>query len=198
VGLYELLEAIPEVHCRFAQATYGRLPPRTRVRRLWLAAQGRRQLLGFYISTYMYPVHSARGRRQEPGPEGFIRHVPGMNPVGLGPNSNKGSVALSKLKWMVGWRNIGPRGHLLEVFRRRLRSLPPSAIAAEVFLLPAGDRSPIGLNLHQLRALAAMEMEGHRSPGATKVTMRSCFRLFLAVARSVTSPRGAASSPSRS
>ena len=52
-----------------------------------------------YIFDDMYRGFSMRAGGKEPGPEGFITF--GMNPVGIGPNSQKMINALAKLKWLV-------------------------------------------------------------------------------------------------
>ena len=117
-----------------------------------------------YIFDDMYRGSSTRAGGKEPGPEGFITF--GMNPVGIGPNSQKMIAALSKLKWLVVveiyeietatfWKAPKEYGD-----RRRLedpdRGLPASGL---------GLRRE-GRHVHELGALAAVEVEGARSARA--------------------------------
>ena len=89
-----------------------------------------------------------------------------MNPVGIGPNSEKMVAALSKLKWLVVVENYEIETATFwkapQAVRRRRR---PSQIQTEVYQLPAASFAEKDGTLHQLGALAAVEMEGARSAG---------------------------------
>ena len=127
-----------------------------------------------YIFDDMYRGSSTRVGGKEPAPEGFITF--GMNPVGIGPNSKKMIAALSKLKWMVVVENLRHRdGDVLEGpegvrHARRLqdpdRGLPASGVRVR----------REGRDVHQLGALAAVEMEGARSSRAGQGPTRRSWR----------------------
>src|SRR6202521_5486820 len=90
-----------------------------------------------FIFDDMYRGSSMRVGGKEPAPEGFITF--GMNPVGLGPNSQKMIAALSKLKWMVVVENAETETASFWKAPSEYGGAAPSQIQTEVFMLPAAS-----------------------------------------------------------
>ena len=132
-----------------------------------------------YICDDMYRGSSTRVGGKEPGPEGFITF--GMNPVSIGPNSQKWIAALSKLKWLVV-------GEIYDIETASFWNAPKeygtpdaSKIPTEVFQLPAsGFAEKDGTFTNSARWLQ-WKWKALDPPGQAKTDQEILSRIFLAV-----------------
>ena len=132
-----------------------------------------------YICDDMYRGSSMRAGGKEPAPEGFITF--GMNPVSIGPNSQKWIAALSKLKWLVV-------GEIYDIETATFWKAPKeygtpdaSKIQTEVFQLPAsGFAEKDGTFTNSARWLQ-WKWKAVDPPGSAKTDQEILARIFLAV-----------------
>ena len=116
-----------------------------------------------YIFDDMYRGQlDARGRPGA-GPGGLhhVRHEPGRP----GPNSKKMVAALSKLKWMVVVENVETETAIFWKAPKEYGGADAGADPDRGLPAPGRRLRREGRHLHQLRALAAVEVEGARSAG---------------------------------
>ncbi len=132
-----------------------------------------------YIFDDMYRGSSMRVGGKEPGPEGFITF--GMNPVGLGPNSKKMIVALSKLKWMVVVENAEIETASFWKAPEEYGGPKPKDIQTEVFLLPAANFAEKDGTFCNSARWLQWKWKALDPPGQAKPDQEIVSRIFLAV-----------------
>jgi formate dehydrogenase major subunit len=133
-----------------------------------------------YMFDDMYRGKSNRAGGEETGPEGFITF--GMNPVGIGPNSDKMIAALSKLKWMVVVENVEiETAAFWKAPKEQYGTLPASDIKTEVYLLPAsGFAEKDGTFTNSARWMQ-WKWKAIDPPGDSKTDQEIVSRILLAV-----------------
>jgi len=132
-----------------------------------------------YLFDDMYRGDSQRAGGKEPGPEGLISF--GMNPVGTGPNTGKMLGALARLKWLVVVENVETETAQFWKAPKEYGVADPSAIATEVFLLPAANFVEKDGTLTNSARWAQWKWKATRPPGAAKSDQEILARLVLAV-----------------
>jgi formate dehydrogenase major subunit len=132
-----------------------------------------------YIFDDMYRGSSMRLGGKEPGPEGLI--TAGMNPVGIGPNSQKVIAALSKLKWLVVIENYEIETATFWKAPKEYGTPDASKIQTEVFQLPAsGFAEKDGTFTNSARWMQ-WKWKALDPPGNAKTDQEILARIYLAV-----------------
>ena len=127
----------------------------------------------------MYRGSSMRAGGKEPGPEGLI--TAGMNPVGIGPNSQKVINALSKLKWLVVIENYEIETATFWKAPREYGTPDASKIQTEVYQLPAsGFAEKDGTFTNSARWMQ-WKWKAIDPPGNAKTDQEILSRIYLAV-----------------
>jgi formate dehydrogenase major subunit len=132
-----------------------------------------------YIFDDMYRGNSKRAGGQEPGPEGLITF--GMNPVGIGPNSQKMIAALSKLKWLVVGENHEIETATFWKAPKEYGTPEASKIATEVYMLPAANFAEKDGSFTNSARWIQWKWKALDPPGAVKSDQEIMARIFLAV-----------------
>lgn len=132
-----------------------------------------------YIYDDMYRGSSTRAGGKEPGPEGLVTF--GMNPVGIGPNSNKMINALAKLKWLVVVENYEIETATFWKAPKEYGGPDASKIQTEVYQLPAtGFAEKDGTFTNSARWIQ-WKWKAVDPPGNCKTDQEILSRIFLAV-----------------
>jgi formate dehydrogenase major subunit len=132
-----------------------------------------------YIFDDMYRGSATRAGGTEPSPEGFITF--GMNPVGIGPNTQKTLAALSKLKWMVVGENYEIETATFWKAPKSYNGPETSTIQTEVYQLPcSGFAEKDGTFTNSARWLQ-WKWKAVDPPGEAKTDQEVLSRIFLAV-----------------
>jgi formate dehydrogenase major subunit len=132
-----------------------------------------------YIFDDMYRGTSTRAGGTEPAPEGFITF--GMNPVGIGPNTQKTLAALSKLKWMVVGENYEIETATFWKAPKSYKGPETASIQTEVYQLPcSGFAEKDGTFTNSARWLQ-WKWKAVDPPGEAKTDQEVLARIFLAV-----------------
>jgi len=132
-----------------------------------------------YIFDDMYRGSATRSGGTEPSPEGFITF--GMNPVGIGPNTQKTLAALSKLKWMVVGENYEIETATFWKAPKSYNGPETSTIQTEVYQLPcSGFAEKDGTFTNSARWLQ-WKWKAVDPPGEAKTDQEVLSRIFLAV-----------------
>jgi formate dehydrogenase major subunit len=132
-----------------------------------------------YIFDDMYRGNAKRAGGQEPGPEGLITF--GMNPVGIGPNSQKMIAALSKLKWLVVGENHEIETATFWRAPKEYGTPDASKIQTEVFMLPASNFAEKDGSFTNSARWIQWKWKALDPPGQIKSDQEIIARLFLAV-----------------
>jgi formate dehydrogenase major subunit len=132
-----------------------------------------------YMFDDMYRGKSTRAGGEEPGPEGFISF--GMNPVAIGPNTQKTLAALSKLKWLVVGENYEIETATFWKAPKEYKGPDTASIQTEVYQLPCtGFAEKDGTFTNSARWLQ-WKWKAIDPPGQCKTDQEVLSRIFLAV-----------------
>ncbi len=132
-----------------------------------------------FIFDDMYRGSSQRAGGKEPGPEGFITF--GMNPVGIGPNSQKMIAALSKLKWMVVVENHQVETATFWKAPKEYGGPPAAQIQTEVYQLPASNFAEKDGSFTNSARWMQWKWKALDPPLGVKTDQEILARIFLAV-----------------
>jgi len=132
-----------------------------------------------YIFDDMYRGRSTRAGGEEPGPEGLI--TAGMNPVAIGPNSQKMVAAHSKLKWLVVFENYEIETATFWKAPKDYGGPPPSEIQTEVFQLPATGFAEKDGSFTNSARWVEWKWKAVGPPGLAKSDQEILARIYLAV-----------------
>ncbi len=132
-----------------------------------------------YLFDDMYRGKSTRAGGEEPGPEGLI--TAGMNPVAIGPNSQKMVAAHSKLKWLVVIENYEIETAAFWKAPKEYAGPPPAEIQTEVFQLPASGFAEKDGSFTNSARWVEWKWKAVDPPGQAKTDQEILARIFLAV-----------------